>query len=110
MIYEQPKVPMPINSHSTAYDEPELRQNNLMLICWEVLPGAVQAQKAERQRVPKILLVDDDETLRSSLARFLINEGYAVESAACGEDALQMLGAYQFDAIVLDWALPDVSG
>jgi DNA-binding response OmpR family regulator len=58
----------------------------------------------------KILIIEDDQALLKPLARWLAADGYAVETASDGKDALQMLQQYQFDVIVLDWELPSMSG
>lgn len=61
---------------------------------------------------PQLLLVEDEESLRTLLARFLDRAGYAVLAAACGEEALRAFasGPAGFQAAVLDLSLPDMSG
>jgi two-component system response regulator MprA len=60
----------------------------------------------------KILVVDDERALRDSLRRALALEGYEVELAADGEEALYRLTAREVepDAIVLDVLMPRVDG
>ena len=58
----------------------------------------------------KILIVDDDSNLLRSLSEYLVSENYTVEVAACGLDGLQLLDSYQFDVVLLDWSMPDLSG
>ncbi len=59
----------------------------------------------------KILLVDDDTSLADTVARYLKQtEHYVVECAHTGEDALFMMRTYGYDAVVLDWGLPEMSG
>lgn len=58
----------------------------------------------------KLLLVDDDSELLAGLARNLTGEGYVVETAGSGGDALQMLSAFPFEVVVLDWQLGDMTG
>jgi DNA-binding response OmpR family regulator len=58
----------------------------------------------------KILLVDDDQDLAASLQAFLAAQGQTVEMCHTGEDALQLLQAFPYDCIVLDWQLPGISG
>src|SRR5262245_46424203 len=60
--------------------------------------------------MPKILLVDDDEYVRSGLRKFFLVEHYDVMEAANATDALNLLDSNQFDLIVTDWGLPDMSG
>ena len=58
----------------------------------------------------KVLLVDDDRTLRRALVIGLRAEGHEVLVAADGRTALQALRDDKPDLIVLDLGLPDVSG
>ncbi|HEX3296923.1 MAG TPA: response regulator transcription factor [Nocardioides sp.] len=58
----------------------------------------------------KVLLVDDDATLRRTLGIGLRAEGHEVLIAADGRSALQALREDKPDIVVLDLGLPDVSG
>jgi two-component system response regulator MprA len=58
----------------------------------------------------KLLVVDDDPALSRTLRRALTIEGYDVELAADGGEALQRLSAGHFDAVVLDVAMPRLDG
>ena len=60
----------------------------------------------------RILVVDDERALRDSLRRALALEGYEVELAADGEEALDRLGSRELepDAIVLDVLMPRLDG
>src|SRR6516162_8208870 len=57
-----------------------------------------------------ILLVDDEEALRSSLSLRLRGEGYIVDTAADATEGLQKATSLPFDLIILDLMLPDRSG
>jgi two-component system, OmpR family, response regulator MprA len=56
------------------------------------------------------LVVDDDPALARTLRRALGIEGYAVQCASDGVEALQQLSVGRFDAVVLDVAMPRVDG
>ena len=58
----------------------------------------------------KILVVDDEEALRSVLSAELIAEGYTVETAVDGENAVSILGEEDFDLILLDIKMKRVDG
>ena len=58
----------------------------------------------------RILVVDDDKAVRESLRRALILEGYQVELAADGAEALKSLTQASPDAVILDLGLPDIDG
>lgn len=57
-----------------------------------------------------ILLVDDDELLRSFLLTVLKNEGYTVEQAGTGQGGLAKFLASDFDLVITDLKMPDMSG
>jgi CheY-like chemotaxis protein len=59
--------------------------------------------------MPVILLIEDDEDIRSSVAEFLQGEGYSVAQAASVARALDVLNTSRPDAIILDYALPDAT-
>jgi two-component system response regulator MprA len=58
----------------------------------------------------KILVVDDERAVRESLRRALELEGYRVELAEDGEEALQRLGTAPADAAILDVLMPGIDG
>jgi len=60
--------------------------------------------------VMRLLIAEDDVKLAGALARGLRAEGYAVDVAATGEEALFHAHVNEYDAIVLDVMLPGVDG
>ena len=58
----------------------------------------------------RVLVAEDDEGLRSVLERGLRENGYAVDAASDGEQALRYLDTYEYEIAVLDWRMPKVSG
>ncbi len=58
----------------------------------------------------RILLVEDEAKLAAALARGLLHQGYAVDTASTGPDALFKARVNDYDAIVLDVMLPGVDG
>jgi len=58
----------------------------------------------------KILVVDDEATIRLSLVEALSAEGYSVEAAETGEEALARTHGTAFDLLVTDLKLPGVTG
>lgn len=60
--------------------------------------------------MPKILLVEDDLEITQALESWFKQENIVFESVQSGGDALQLLKAFDFDAIILDWGLPDMTG
>jgi len=58
----------------------------------------------------RVLVVDDSERLRQTLAAGLRNKGVSVETAADGIEALALLEALPFDVMVLDLVMPRMDG
>lgn len=61
-------------------------------------------------KVPKVLIIEDDHELSSQVSDWLTGQKYVVEKVALGVDALQMLKCFKFDLIILDFNLPDMTG
>jgi two-component system OmpR family response regulator len=58
----------------------------------------------------RILIVEDDPSLASGLARILEGEGFAVDVSGEGEEALRAASAEKFDLMILDLGLPTMDG
>ena len=58
----------------------------------------------------RVLIVDDDRSLRAALRRALVLGGYDTVSAASGREALAQVAGSSPDAVVLDIGLPDLDG
>ena len=59
---------------------------------------------------PRVLIVEDEAPLVTMLRYNLEREGFAVDEATDGEEALLRIAEHQPDAVLLDWMLPLVSG
>ena len=62
------------------------------------------------ESVKRILVVDDEENTRIGLSKLLSQEGFQVESAANGNDALEMLGQHKINLVISDINMPDMNG
>ena len=58
----------------------------------------------------RLLIVEDEADIVHALQRGLKNEGYAVDVAIDGEEALEFLSVNTYDLLVLDINLPGVDG
>lgn len=58
----------------------------------------------------KLLIVDDSDLSRGAFKLSLEREGYAVEAAANGEEALKLIEAQKFDIVLLDIQMPGIDG
>ena len=59
---------------------------------------------------PHLLIVDDDERIRSLLQQFLVQSDYLVSTAEDAEQARTILSAIEFDLIILDVMMPGQDG
>ena len=59
---------------------------------------------------PHLLIVDDDERIRSLLQQFLVQSDYLVSTAENAEQAITLLSAIEFDLIILDVMMPGQDG
>jgi signal transduction histidine kinase len=64
----------------------------------------------EDEKMSKILIVDDEKSIRVTLSAFLRGEGYEVEGAGDAMRALELLSQGSYDVVVSDIVLPRVSG
>ena len=62
------------------------------------------------ERQLKILVVEDEEAIRTGLIDVLVYHGYAVDSAATGPDGLRKASTGKFDLVLLDIMLPGMDG
>ncbi|MFH0999567.1 MAG: response regulator, partial [Bacteroidota bacterium] len=62
------------------------------------------------KKTPKILIVDDNPKNMQVLAGFLTESGYELEYSLNGMQALQWVGAEDFDLILLDIMMPEMDG
>ena len=63
-----------------------------------------------RSGLQRILIVDDEPALREILAAILADEGYAVQTAADGRSALDLIGAAPPDLVITDISMPRLDG
>jgi len=68
-----------------------------------------EAQKVQRQKA-RILIIDDDETVRDLLNEVLTDAGHEVITASHGRDGTQLFKNQPFDLVITDLAMPEISG
>src|SRR5437667_1743602 len=62
------------------------------------------------KELPRILLIEDDPAIVTSLQQILAADGYAVSLAKRGDEGLAMAQSQPFDVVVTDLKLPGLSG
>lgn len=80
-----------------------------------IAPKVAKAPVTLRQQRPKlrskrVLVVDNDETVRIAAHELLGRFGCEVETAHHGEEALLMVRSFHYDAVIADIRLPDMTG
>lgn len=58
----------------------------------------------------RLLVIDDEESMRHMLESMLAKEGYAVSSASRGKDGMEMLGEEVYDIVLCDVRMPEMDG
>lgn len=61
-------------------------------------------------RESRILIVDDEEDVRTLLEIVLLDEGYEVSTVSNGIEALELCRSTRFDVVVSDFSMPNISG
>lgn len=72
--------------------------------------GPAGAQPVAAKPARRILIVDDEPTVREVVGQYLQLEGYAVMQAADGLEALRLAEAFPPDLVILDLMLPGIDG
>ena len=65
---------------------------------------------AEKNTLKHVLIVDDEENMRHLLSVLLTGEGYQVETAADGQEAIRLLENKGFDFVLCDVRMPEMDG
>ena len=58
----------------------------------------------------KVLIVDDEEDFRDILSQRMMNRGFDVDTAESGIKAVEMIEVNDYDAVILDLAMPEMDG
>jgi len=75
-----------------------------------IKPPAGKQATGETANTASVLIVDDEELVRNLLVEALGMEGYQVDTALNGLEALDRLGDQSYDAIITDLAMPKMNG
>jgi signal transduction histidine kinase/CheY-like chemotaxis protein len=72
--------------------------------------AAAPRARAAQSGAPTILVVDDDQTVREMMERYLAREGFSVVTASGGQEGLRLARELHPAAITLDVMMPDLDG
>ncbi|KUP25848.1 response regulator [Paenibacillus sp. DMB5] len=76
----------------------------------ELETAFLQIETYIRRPVKSLLIVEDNQVLRSSLVEFIAHPDVRVVAVGTGREALEQLSSHHFDCMVLDLGLSDISG
>lgn len=103
------KICLPCKSRDAALSE----QGAAERIDMPAAPPAGTPNKRPGSRDDKprrLLIVDDEPALLETMKSFMNDAGYSVETASNGEEALEKVGAHDFDMIITDLQMPKMDG
>ena len=102
-----------MSGHAPAAVEELLLASDVAYLAKPFTPAALTAKVRDildQSRAPAILIVDDDEGVRSLFEAVLVGAGYDVSAAVDGEAALALARRRPFDVVVTDLVMPEREG
>ena len=92
----------------------EVGRGSTFIIRFAPQPATAQTASPQQPSAPlrnlHVLLVDDELMVRTIIGEYLAIDGHVVETADNGRDGVKKFGKGQFDLVVVDRAMPDMSG
>lgn len=76
----------------------------------ELESAFLQIETYIRRPVKSLLIVEDNQSLRSSLVEFIAHPDVRIVAVGTGREAMEQLSSHHFDCMVLDLGLSDISG
>ncbi len=58
----------------------------------------------------RILVIEDDDSIRNLIEKFMTKDGYEVETAENGAVGIKMIGSRQYDLLITDIVMPEQDG
>lgn len=81
----------------------------LVMVISRTLGAPAQAKRPEGGKA-RVLVVDDDEQIRTILKRYLEAKGYGVETASNGVEGLRLVASWKPHLVLLDVSMPELDG
>ncbi len=78
--------------------------------CEKACPTGALDLRSEARRAFRILVVDDELVVRDSLKEWLVSEGFSVDMAESGAEAIDMLSSNDYGLVLLDVKMPGMDG
>ena len=75
-----------------------------------IKPYPARRHPWKKRNEKAVLIVDDEVDLRNAIVTYLTQEGYEVQAASNGEEALERVKSVPFDILVTDMKLPGIDG
>ncbi|MFZ2448034.1 MAG: response regulator [Syntrophobacteraceae bacterium] len=78
--------------------------------CEKICPTGAINLRLDARRAFRVLVVDDELVVRSSLKEWLLDEGFSVDMAESGKEAVEMLSKNDYGLMLLDIKMPGMDG
>ncbi len=78
--------------------------------CEKVCPTGAIDMRSDARRAFRVLVVDDELVVRDSLKEWLVVEGFSVDMAQSGEEAIELLSVNEYGLMLLDIKMPGMDG
>jgi DNA-binding NtrC family response regulator len=98
------------NVGMSSAGRPSEAESSLAVGTGELSPADTAAVSAKLRSSIRILVIDDDRTLREGCASLLQVEGYSVSVSGRGDEAIEMIRRAPFDIVLCDLCMTPVSG
>lgn len=97
---------------SAVYDLSHKSRNSMAIMDKQIVKGEKQAGQEPEQVPPqtRVLFVDDEKNILSSLRRVFRSEGYELLTAMSGNEALEILKEKPVDLVISDMRMPEMDG
>jgi two-component system response regulator PilR (NtrC family) len=79
-------------------------------VACDFLYRAAEVAMEKTSNIQRVLVADDDQSIRQLVVTIVRREGYEVDAAADGEEAIELLRKHEYSVLLLDLMMPRLDG